>query len=456
MRRESIRTVRNPGKTAVTFPCGRVLIASGAVKRYLVPMSYNVQVAVVGGGPTGALLGCLLGRAGVDTVILERNHAIPSQSRAIGITPPSLEILGDVGLAARFVELGVAARRAVVYDERSELGAVEFDAVHPGYPFVLSIPQRDTLALLRECVGSLHTVQLLLGRDVVQLEQDRDGVTLVCENGDTVRARFAVAADGAHSSVAVGAVNARRRKLYRQRFFMADHIDRYRDGGRLGDDAHLWFTPDGAVESFPLPGGIRRWIVQLTRPAPDGDVDLEAIVARRAGVLLYRTDRLWESRFTPERSEVKRFAIGRLFFAGDAAHTMSPIGGQGMNTGFADAELLARTLIPLLTVSERSQRSQRSQRSSRSERSNRSERRDDAAPASAALIGRYEYARRVAFRSAARRAAAGMWVGTIRGRIGSRLRSVMIRLALRVAMPAVARHFSMQTIPFRRAGDSHR
>ncbi len=391
-------------------------------------MSQKAQVAIVGAGPTGALLGCLLGKAGIDTVILERNRAFPAQSRAIGITPPSLEILAEIGLSSRFVEQGVTARRAVVHDDRCELGTVVFDTVHPEYRFVLALPQANTVALLHDCISSLAPVKLLRGRDVVQLKQDQDAVTLVCENGETFRAPYAVAADGAHSSIARGAANARRHKLYRQRFFMADHVDRYRDAGRLGVDAHLWFTPDGAVESFPLPDGVRRWIVQLTEPVVDDDIDLEAIVGKRAGVVLQRADRIWESRFSPERSEVKRFAMRRLFFAGDAAHTMSPIGGQGMNTGFADAELLARTLTRLVAVSAEPDGEQRG-----------------------ALVRRYEYARRVAFRSAARRAAAGMWVGTIRGRFGSRLRSVMIRSVLRFVMPAVARHFSMQTIPFRRA-----
>lgn len=410
-------------------------------------MSYDAEVVIVGAGPTGALLGCLLGAGGINTIILERNHDSGPQSRAIGITPPSLEILDGIGLAQGFVRSGVPVRRAVVHDARRSLGTVAFEAVHRDYGFVLALPQTQTVALLHERVALLQTVRLLRGCEVVQVAQNENGVSLVCSNGEPVRARFVAAADGAHSTVAQRVGNRRRYKLYRPRFFMADHRDR----SSLGDAAHVWFTPQGAVESFPLPAGTRRWIVQLFDEAVDGDADLEAMVWDRARVFLRREDRIWQSGFQPERSEVERFAMGRLFFAGDAAHTMSPIGGQGMNTGFADAELLARTLIELLSMGTDRVESSGGVSGAALTPGAAGRARADFRGVRGALAGRYEYARRIAFRSAARRAAAGMWVGTIRGEFGSLMRSLAIEVSLRFAMPAVARHFSMQTIPFRRA-----
>jgi 2-polyprenyl-6-methoxyphenol hydroxylase-like FAD-dependent oxidoreductase len=71
---------------------------------------------------------------------------------------------------------------------------------------------------------------------------------------------------------------------------------------------------------------------------------VEAQVLARTGQRLDPGGRVWASAFRPERTELERFRAGRVVFCGDAAHTMPPIGGQGMNTGFADARLLACSL----------------------------------------------------------------------------------------------------------------
>jgi demethylmenaquinone methyltransferase/2-methoxy-6-polyprenyl-1,4-benzoquinol methylase len=193
------------------------------------------------------------------------------------------------------------------------------------------------------------------------------------------------------------------RKQYRPRFAMGDFADQT----GWGDVAHLFFTTRGSVESFPLPGGQRRWITPAT-------IDLVGRVREITGVDLSASRQFSQSEFQPERLLCDRYSTGRVILCGDAAHVMSPIGGQGMNTGFADAEFLATTL-----------------------RDGTNGLRD------------YDRQRHRAFRIAARRAARGMWLGTRTSRVASALRSWFLRAVL-LRPPVVHRlpaYFAMLTIP---------
>jgi 2-polyprenyl-6-methoxyphenol hydroxylase-like FAD-dependent oxidoreductase len=195
------------------------------------------------------------------------------------------------------------------------------------------------------------------------------------------------------------------------------------DNTDFGSEAHLYFSRRGSVESFPLPDGKRRWVV-LMQPRSDPDEELAALARRveaEAGIDVTIGSPSFQSRFTPERILCRRFERGRVFLAGDAAHVMSPIGGQGMNTGFADAKLLADTL---LRIGDRALR-----------------------PGHPAT--RYSRARRRAFRIASARAARGMWLGTRQGKAASAVRSLFIRRVLmrRPLRSRLAPYFAMLTIP---------
>ncbi|TVR69288.1 MAG: FAD-dependent monooxygenase [Spirochaetaceae bacterium] len=388
------------------------------------------ETIIIGAGPTGLLLANLLGSRGIVTTVLEKE--LPpgdrdiegGHSRAIGVTPPSLEILDKVGLADHLVRRGLPISGAVVHSrpldrERSPLGELDFQDVHERFPFILSVPQHVTRDVLENGAARFPSLTIHYGREVVACHEDPqngDGpVTVHCADGSAWRARFCVAADGAHGRTGDTAGIRKRGAFYRPRFHMGD----YRDGSGLGDTAHLWFTREGAVESFPLPGTQRRWIVQL-RDREDA-ADLERILRRRAGFCPDREDKLRESAFQPSRSEAETFHRGKLFLLGDAAHTMSPIGGQGMNTGFGDADLLADTLHGLLRPEEPGDPDRRGPDP-----------------------GDYVRLRRRASRKATRRAAAGMWVGTRQGVILSAVRDALVRILMRSPLRrTLARHFAM-------------
>lgn len=385
----------------------------------------DCDVLIVGGGPVGLLLASLLGARGVKTTVCEKRRSIPDGSLAIGVTPPSLEILKPLGLDDVFSREGVQVRDAEVHEESVRLGRLNFRDIASEYRFFLSIPQQRTTELLQANLARFPSVTLRFGVEFVSFHQDSTGVQVKLRKAEsgaefTQRCRFLIGCDGHRSPVRASAGLRVREKQYWQRFIMGD----FADYSGLGSEAHLFFTPHASVESFPLPGGLRRWIVLANERGNTSSGEyLVQTVRRLAGHDLSGQPILFLRPFGARRMEVESYHRGRVLLAGDAAHVMSSIGGQGMNTGFADAEMLA-DLLPRVLQDE---------------------------PAATRCFRLYDRVRRSAFRVAAGRAARGMWLGTLRGRAASRLRKWFIRdlLFSSYMERRLAPHFAMLTIPFR-------
>jgi 2-polyprenyl-6-methoxyphenol hydroxylase-like FAD-dependent oxidoreductase/protein-S-isoprenylcysteine O-methyltransferase Ste14 len=383
----------------------------------------GTEVLIAGAGPVGLLLANLLGARGVGVLLVEKRVSPPDSSMAIGVTPPSLQVLQTLNLDAGLVQRGVPIRRAVVHGGNGRLGGLGFDGLPGDYPFILSVPQTETLRLLENNLQRFPSVRMIRGTEVVGLQSGDKDVTVRLKNseGETqeVRAGYLAACDGHKGPIRGFLGIAADVKDYDLNFLMADFEDR----SGLGDEAHLFFTETGSVEAFPLPGGRRRWVVLTDRfmeQAPDGF--LEQTVKARSGFDLAGSRKFLQTPFHVRRVLARRYASGRVVLCGDSAHVLSPIGGQGMNTGFADAEFLAQVLVILLREG------------------------GDAAE----LLDHYEFFRRRAFITASARAARGMWLGTQTGAGLSRIRDFLIRRGLRFApvRDRLPPYFAMLTIPF--------
>lgn len=313
------------------------------------------DVAVVGGGPVGVFLAVLLAQAGISVQVLEQRLARSGHSRAIGIHPPALEALAVAGVAGPMSREGVQIRRGEARSSGRPVAAADFAAVSTRFPYVLTLPQLRTEAMLEARLRELDPAALVRGAQVTGLHDDGGRVllhgTLAGGSGGAdgaadfaASARIVVAADGARSGLRrLRGINSRIRTLP-DTYLMGDFADDTGDGPL----AVLYLEPGGIVESFPLPGGIRRWVAHTdTLLAGAAAEDLSRLVADRTGVRPDPRTATMLSAFSVRTALARQLVHGRMVLIGDAAHEVSPIGGQGMNLGWLDAAALA----PIITAS---------------------------------------------------------------------------------------------------------
>jgi 2-polyprenyl-6-methoxyphenol hydroxylase-like FAD-dependent oxidoreductase len=323
------------------------------------------DVLVVGAGPVGLTMACELARHGVRCRIIDRAAAPSTYCRAIGVTPRTLEVWEDMGIARSMIDAGlwITGLRSFItghppFDTRRDLSDLPY--AH------LGLPQYETERLLEQHLAGFG-LAIERGIALEGLEQDEEGVSVrLSDNATPQRYRHVIGCDGAHSAVRHALGIAFDGESMPMTFMLGDvHMATDLSYGmalravRLHEDA----APDLFV-AIPLPEPGRYRVSMI---APEGlaagagtghgiqsemaGPDLATLQAVADDLLPERpvlSDLRWSSLFRISMRLAARYRIGRVFIAGDAAHIHPPTGGQGMNTGIQDAYNLAWKLAAVL------------------------------------------------------------------------------------------------------------
>lgn len=313
------------------------------------------DVAVVGFGPVGALLANLLGRMGVDTVVLEREAGTYHLPRAVHFDDEVMRIFQAVGLAGamegithaspgmRFVN---AEGRLLIDWPRAPGRGPQY--WHRSYRF----HQPDLERVLREGVGRFGCVEVRTRCEVLDIEQGDEGAVLAVVDHATggrerVRARYVVGCDGARSLVR-RLVGGEMEDLHaRQQWLVTDVILRS-PKPELGDFSVQHCNPARPATYVRGAGMRRRWEIMLM-PGDDPAVG-EEMVWRWLAPWLRRDEAEIERAavYTFHAAIARVWRRGRLLIAGDAAHLTPPFLGQGMCAGMRDVANLAWKLRAVL------------------------------------------------------------------------------------------------------------
>jgi 2-polyprenyl-6-methoxyphenol hydroxylase-like FAD-dependent oxidoreductase len=304
----------------------------------------SVDVLVVGAGPTGLALAAQLAAFGGTVRVVDRRRVPGRASRALVVQPRTLEVLGPIAVTQALLDRGDQAARVQLHlsDREVTVPLSGFDLDDTSYPFLLVLRQTEVEAAL---IAHLASRGLSVGWGTELLSYRRDGagvlVTLRHHGGqaELVRARYLVGCDGANSTVRRHARVLFKGGDYRRSVLLADlDVDADLPSGA----AHVFVGPQDVLVLFAA-GEHARWrllVVQAHRPggaAEPPTVDVQAAVeVLTAGRVRARTV-AWTAQIFLQHRLAATFRSGRVFLAGDAAHTHSPAGAQGMNSGIQDA-----------------------------------------------------------------------------------------------------------------------
>ncbi len=311
----------------------------------------HTHVCIIGAGPVGLTLANELQRYNVPFEIFERRTERTIDSKAFAIHARSLEAFRRMSVADALMARGIAVPGMSANAGKRQIIGGDLSLIASEFPYVLSIPQADTEAVLLDHLLDQHK-DLHWGHTLQDVEHTADLVklTLTDSQGElkSLSCRWLVGCDGAHSRV--------RRLLnvdwqgddYDFEFLVADGCIDWDGNNTKG---HTFLDPQGYVMLFPLPNGRHRLVMNIgvdeyTQEQLSETLINDLLQQRKLNNIRFHSP-FWLSKSRGRRRLASQFKDGRILLAGDAAHVHSPLGGQGLNTGIQDAYQLAWRLAVL-------------------------------------------------------------------------------------------------------------
>jgi 2-polyprenyl-6-methoxyphenol hydroxylase-like FAD-dependent oxidoreductase len=290
------------------------------------------SILIVGAGPTGLTAALELARRGYSARIVDRDAGPTSLSKAVGVSPHSLDILEPSGVTERLLARGLRIRQAQARYEGKLLAAIDLTRLPHRFNFLLSLPQAETERLMEVTLAGFggHVDWRTELKDIRLVDRGADVELLGPGGAETARYDYVFGADSAHSRV-------------RQALGMG-----------FSGYAHkrLWSIADAEIPGWPYPPETAEAVLHrngdLGFIIPIGEGRFRAVsntpepLAHVPGTQGAKV--LGQDTFHIPVKQADRYRAGGVFLGGDAAHVHSPIGARGMNLGIEDAAAFARRL----------------------------------------------------------------------------------------------------------------
>ena len=312
-------------------------------------------VAIVGAGPVGLALAIDLALHGIASVLLDDDDVVSVGSRAICWAKRTLEIFDRLGVGERMVAKGITWKVGRLFHGANEVWSFDLlpEKGHKNPAFINLQQYHVENFLVERCADFPSLIDLRWKNKVVGIAQDADTAKLSVATPDGVyalEASYAVACDGARSPVRAMLGLEFEGRFFEERFLIADV--EMKTG--QAPERWFWFKPDFHPGQSALlhkqPDNIYRIDLQLGAGA---DPDLEAMperviprIQRAVGHANFELD--WVSVYRFQCRRLERFVHGRVIFAGDSAHVVSPFGARGGNGGIQDADNLGWKLAAVV------------------------------------------------------------------------------------------------------------
>jgi len=319
--------------------------------------SMKVRCCIVGGGPAGMMLGYLLGRAGIDVVVLEKHADFFRDFRGDTVHPSTLQVMDELGLIDGFLKL--PHQRLQTMDGifgGAPVRLADLSRLKVKYPYISFMPQWDFLNFLRESGKRFASLKVMMSTEATDLIQDGDrvaGVRATTPEGVVdIEADLTVACDGRHSLVreraglAIEEVGAPMDVLW------------FRAGKRANETEKVFARIDPGSMMVTFDRGDYWQCAYVIAKGQYDEVRARGLtalldnVARMAPILKDGLSdvKSWDDikLLTVAVNRLPRWTRPGLLCIGDAAHAMSPVGGVGVNLAIQDAVATANLLAAKL------------------------------------------------------------------------------------------------------------
>jgi putative polyketide hydroxylase len=323
-------------------------------------MKIDFPVAIVGAGPCGMMTALLLARAGVPSAVFERKPGTSVHPKAMGISRRTGEILRQNGLLDRIVDgslplkgrwLGIWARSLV----GEEFGRVPFAGYESEFTpcQVIHCPQTWTEKVFLEALQQEPLASVRFNSEVASVEPQEDHVRLILSTGETVAAKWVVAADGAGSalrkSLSIETEGPGDLGNFVNVMFRASY------GRHLGDRLAILYQAlsEEYFEVFVAINGDDLWLMHHFLQPGETPQDypkerFEEIIRYISGLPEEPVEVISMRPWMMSPKVALKFRLGRVLLVGDAAARLSPSGGLGLNSGLQSAHNLAWKLAAVV------------------------------------------------------------------------------------------------------------